>query len=81
MTSEDFARAYQRDFNLVIRFFMSRGMSHHNAMEYGQAAWVKGWEHRDQLRDTSRIIAWIITIGRNLRNTALRREAPGPQLN
>jgi RNA polymerase sigma factor (sigma-70 family) len=75
VTSKDFARAYQRDFNFVVRFFMSRGLSHDHAIEYGQAAWVKGWERRKQLRDPSRIMAWIITIGRNLRNTTLRREA------
>lgn len=73
MTAEEYSSAYQRGFNLAVRFFLSRGVSYDDAVESVQAAWAKGWERREQLRDSNCITAWIISIARNLRNTTLKQ--------
>jgi len=36
------------------------------ADEIAQAAWVRGWEYREQLRDPSLIGYWVNSIARNL---------------
>jgi DNA-directed RNA polymerase specialized sigma24 family protein len=74
MTSEEYATAYKRSFDTAVRFFLSRRVSYDDAVECVQAAWAKGWERRDQLREPSLVLPWIISIARNLRNTVLRQE-------
>jgi RNA polymerase sigma factor (sigma-70 family) len=74
MTSEEYAAAYERSFDTAVRFFLSRRVSRDDAVECVQAAWAKGWERRDQLREPSLVLPWIISIARNLRNSVLRRE-------
>jgi DNA-directed RNA polymerase specialized sigma24 family protein len=73
MTVDEYGRAYQRGFHVAVRVFLSRGVPYDDAIEYVQAAWVKGWERREQLRDPSRVIPWIVSIGRNLCNTSARK--------
>ena len=51
MTKEEYGKAYQRGFNLTVRFLVSRGLSYDAALDTAQAAWAKGWERREQLRD------------------------------
>jgi RNA polymerase sigma factor (sigma-70 family) len=80
MTSEEYADAYRRGFNLAVRFWVSRGVSYDDAVESVQAAWAKGWERRDQLRQPTSVLPWIISIAGNIRKTVLRqqqREVPG----
>jgi RNA polymerase sigma-70 factor, ECF subfamily len=78
MTSEEYALAYERGFNTVVRFFLSRGVSYDQAVESVQAAWVRGWERRHQLRQPDAVLPWIISIARNLRNTDLREREHAP---
>jgi DNA-directed RNA polymerase specialized sigma24 family protein len=49
-------------------------MSWDGAQETAQAAWVKGWEKRGQLRDSKTVVRWINTIALNIFRTNLRRE-------
>jgi RNA polymerase sigma factor (sigma-70 family) len=72
MTAEDYTRGYRGRFDLIVRFFLSRGVPYDDAVECVQAAWAKGWERREQLRDSTRVMAWIISIARNLRSTSLK---------
>lgn len=37
-----------------------------DAEEIAQAAWVRGWEYRDQLRDPRMVSFWVNSIARNL---------------
>ena len=74
MTSEEYADAYQRGFNLAVRFWVSRGVSYDDAVESVQAAWAKGWERREQLRQPSSVLPWIISIAGNIRKTVLRQQ-------
>lgn len=72
MTAEDYTRGYTCRFDVIVRFFLSRGVPYDEAVECVQAAWAKGWERREQLRDSTRVMPWIISIARNLRNTSLK---------
>jgi RNA polymerase sigma factor (sigma-70 family) len=75
MTQEQYADAYNRGFDMTVRSLVSRGVSGDTAEETAQAAWARGWEHRDQLRDPKRLLTWVNTIAMNLfRNACRRRE-------
>jgi RNA polymerase sigma-70 factor (ECF subfamily) len=74
MTNEEYGRAYQKGFNLTVRFLVSRGLSYDSALDTAQAAWAKGWERREQLRDPSLVLTWTNSIALNIHRTYLRRE-------
>jgi len=74
MTTEEYGKAYQRGFNLTVRFLVSRGLSYDAALDTAQAAWAKGWERREQLRDPNLVLTWTNSIALNIHRTFLRRE-------
>lgn len=76
MTAEQYAAAYEQSFHIAVRFFLSRGLRHDDAVEAVQAGWAKGWEQRHQLRESGAVVPWVISIAKNLRNTALRHRRP-----
>ena len=74
ITDECFSNAYQKGFYLTVRFLLSRGVSEEAALDTAQAAWTKGWERREQLRQPSLILTWTNTIALNIYRTMLRRQ-------
>ncbi len=74
MTTEEYGKAYQKGFNLTVRFLVSRGLSYDAALDTAQAAWAKGWERREQLRDPNLVLTWTNSIALNIHRTYLRRE-------
>ncbi len=80
MTKEGYGQAYQKGFNLTVRFLLSRGVQRDFADEAAQAAWVKGWERLRQLRNESSVITWVNTIALNIHRRLVRREAIPPAL-
>jgi len=75
MTREQYAEAYENGCAMTTRFLVSRGVNIETAEEAAQAAWAKGWEHRDKLRNPDRVLTWVNTIALNLfRNWLRRRE-------
>lgn len=74
MTKESFATAYERGFRTTICVLTSRGASPEWAEEAAQAAWAKGWEARNQLRDPNRIVPWVNTIAVNHVSSVRRRD-------
>ncbi|MBV8072187.1 MAG: RNA polymerase sigma factor [Acidobacteriaceae bacterium] len=74
MTTEEYGKAYQKGFNLTVRFLVSRGLSYDAALDTAQAAWAKGWERREQLRDPNLVLTWTNSIALNIHRTFLRRE-------
>jgi RNA polymerase sigma factor (sigma-70 family) len=74
ITTEEYGRAYQKGYTRTTRLLVSHGMSWDGAQEMAQAAWVRGWERRGQLRETSMVAPWINTIALNMYRTDLRRE-------
>jgi len=75
MTQEQFADAYAGGLRLTVRFMVSRGVGPDTAEEAAQAAWVRGWERRRQLRNPKRLQTWVNAIALNvLRNEYRRRQ-------
>ena len=71
MTSSEYGRAFEEGFHPTVRFMVSKGLPPDAAEEIAQAAWTRGWERIDQLRDQDAIRTWINTIALNMlrRNT------------
>jgi RNA polymerase sigma factor (sigma-70 family) len=74
MTREGYGEAYKKGFELTVRFLLSRGAWRDHASEVAQAAWVRGWERLDQLRNEGLVLTWVNTIALNLHRGLLRRE-------
>jgi len=66
MQYDEFANAFHNGYKATCRFLISRGAPATDAEEIAQAAWVRGWEHRDQLRNPSLVGFWVNSIARNL---------------
>ena len=74
MNREEYASAYTNGYDRTVQFLVSRGLTSETADETAQAAWVRGWERRDQLRDSRFLMTWMNTIALNLYRTSLRRK-------
>ncbi len=66
MLRNDYAEAFETGYTSTRRFLLSRGAPLEEAEEIAQAAWARGWEYRDQLRDPSLVSFWVNSIARNL---------------
>lgn len=66
MKRAEYAEAFQNGYGSTRRFLLSRGAGLDEADEIAQAAWARGWEYRDQLRDPSLVGYWVNSIARNL---------------
>lgn len=74
MTREGYGQAYQQGFDRTLRFLRSRGLPWEHASEVTQAAWAKGWERLEQLRNESMVVTWVNTIALNVHRRARRSE-------
>lgn len=77
MERNEFAVAFENGYSATRRFLMSRGAEVDEADEIAQAAWARGWEYRQQLRDPSLINFWVNSIARNLFRARFRTIQPG----
>lgn len=83
MTRDGYGQAYQRGFDLTTRFLISRGVRRDVARDVAQAAWVKGWERLNQLRNENMVTTWVNAIALNVHRSLLRSERsyqPLPEL-
>jgi DNA-directed RNA polymerase specialized sigma24 family protein len=84
MTRSAYGQAYQAGFERTVRFLISRGAATDGAQEAAQAAWVRGWERLNQLRDDDVLLTWVNTIALNIyrrvRHTEDRFNQPLPTL-
>jgi DNA-directed RNA polymerase specialized sigma24 family protein len=84
VTRSAYGQAYQAGFERTIRFLISRGAPRDGAQEAAQAAWVRGWERLNQLRNDEMLLTWVNTIALNIyrrvRQTEERCRQPLPEL-
>jgi RNA polymerase sigma factor (sigma-70 family) len=66
MLRNDYAQAFETGYSATRRFLLARGAPLEEAEEIAQAAWARGWEFRDQLRDPGLVSYWVNSIARNL---------------
>ncbi|HLW75733.1 MAG TPA: hypothetical protein VKS01_02090 [Bryobacteraceae bacterium] len=66
MQREDFGEAFESGYGATRRFLLAHGAALEEAEEIAQAAWARGWEYRDQLRDPNMVSFWVNSIARNL---------------
>lgn len=77
MTREGYGQAYQRGFDLTLRFLLARGVPRDPAREVTQAAWAQGWERLGQLRNESMVVTWVNAIALNVYRRVRRSEGAG----
>jgi RNA polymerase sigma-70 factor (ECF subfamily) len=75
ITQREYGLAYENGRKQTIHFLLSRGLQEEEAREKAQAAWVKGWERRFQLKDKQKALSWINTIALNLYRSSVRRDS------
>src|SRR6185503_19322944 len=66
MNRHEYGQAYQTGFDRTVRFLISKGARGDGAQEAAQAAWVRGWERLNQLRDDNSVFTWVNTIAWNV---------------
>jgi RNA polymerase sigma factor (sigma-70 family) len=72
MKGEEYSNAFESGYGVTRRFLLSRGAAVDEAEEIAQAAWVRGWECRTQLRDPALVGYWVNSIARNLYRARFR---------
>ncbi len=78
MHPNEYAEAFESGFAATRRFLQLRGAPLEEAEEIAQAAWVRGWEYRAQLRDPVLVGYWVNSIARNLYRARFRMPAAVP---
>jgi RNA polymerase sigma-70 factor (ECF subfamily) len=78
MNHAEFAAAYEKGYASTVRYLRFTGVPADRADDLAQAAWVRAWERRKQLREPLRIAGWVNRIGLNLFRNELRRLQPLP---
>lgn len=73
-----YAVAYAAGCQLTVRFLLRQGASLDNAEELAQAAWAKGWECLEQLRNPDVLHCWVNSIALNMYRGACRRPKQVP---
>src|SRR5580704_19655806 len=83
MTQEAYGQAYCSGFRMTVGLLRSRGASSDTAEDVAQAAWLRGWQKREQLRDDRLVVNWVNTIALNYHRRGIKNEAryqPLPEL-
>src|SRR6202035_4330371 len=78
MRRNDYAQAFETGYSGTRRFLLARGAPLEEAEEIAQAAWVRGWEFRQQLRDPGLVGFWVNSIARNLFRARFRAKTALP---
>lgn len=72
MERNDYAEAFETGYTATRRFLLAHGAALDDAEEIAQAAWARGWEYREQLRDPGMVGFWVNSIARNLYRARFR---------
>jgi len=72
MERNDYGEAFESGYSATRRFLLAHGAPLEDAEEIAQAAWARGWEYREQLRDPGMVGFWVNSIARNLYRARFR---------
>jgi DNA-directed RNA polymerase specialized sigma24 family protein len=75
MTQEAYGREYQRGFAKTVRLLRSRGASMDDAEDLAQAAWLRGWQKLNQLKDQAMVVSWVNVIALNCHRRYMQTQA------
>ena len=75
VTKSNYGFAYQAGFEATVRFLLSKRVPAEIAEETAQAAWSRGWERIDQLRDEELLRTWVNAIALNMYRRSARDES------
>src|SRR3984957_7956192 len=78
MERENFGEAFENGYSATRRFLLAHGAAIEDAEEIAQAAWARGWEYREQLRDPGMVGFWVNSIARNLFRARFRAKTTAP---
>lgn len=78
MERENYGEAFASGYGATRRFLLAHGAALEDAEEIAQAAWARGWEYREQLRDPGMVGFWVNSIARNLFRARFRGPLPLP---
>jgi DNA-directed RNA polymerase specialized sigma24 family protein len=78
MQRDDYGEAFQSGYGATRRYLLAHGAAIEEAEEIAQAAWARGWEYRNQLRDPGMVGFWVNTIARNLFRARFRGPVSAP---
>lgn len=66
MNTEEFRTAFLGGYQRTVRFLRNFGVPYDEVQEVAQAAWTRGFQKREQLKDLSLVVSWVNTIALNL---------------
>jgi DNA-directed RNA polymerase specialized sigma24 family protein len=75
MTHDGYGQAYQKGFIKTVRILRSRGASPDHAEDVAQAAWLRGWEKLQQLKDDGMVVSWVNAIAINCHRRVGQQES------
>ena len=78
MERENYGEAFESGYGATRRFLLAHGAAIEDAEEIAQAAWARGWEYREQLRDPEMVRFWVNSIARNLFRARFRGPNAAP---
>jgi RNA polymerase sigma factor (sigma-70 family) len=78
MERNNYAEAFETGYGATRRFLLAHGAALDDAEEIAQAAWARGWECREQLRDPGMVGFWVNSIARNLYRARFRAPLATP---
>lgn len=78
MERENYGQAFESGYGATRRFLLAHGAAIQDAEEIAQAAWARGWEYREQLRDPKMVAYWVNSIARNLFRARFRGPMAAP---
>jgi len=78
MERDSYGKAFESGYSATRRFLLAHGAAIEDAEEIAQAAWARGWEYREQLRDPGMVGFWVNSIARNLFRARFRGPMPAP---
>ena len=80
ISRQEFSNAYEKYHHRTVRYLLGNGVPAQQAEETAQAAWTRGWEKRNTLREIASLSSWINRIALNIFRNRYRREQRMEQL-